>query len=126
MTTMRPIRTLATALLVASLAIAGCGRSQPDQPTPPSQPPTVTTAPTPKAPNPTPPAPNPTPPAPGPTARPRVLSITTIPDLPRQGGFWVQLPPGPGTITVRVRAVNASGTGPSSAPVLVTPVAPGP
>jgi hypothetical protein len=31
MTIMRPIRTLATALLVASLAVAGCGRGQPDE-----------------------------------------------------------------------------------------------
>jgi hypothetical protein len=31
MTTMRPIRTIATALLVAGLAVAGCGRGQPDQ-----------------------------------------------------------------------------------------------
>jgi hypothetical protein len=100
MTTMRPIRTIATALLVASLAAAGCGRSQPDQPTTtPDQPPVVTTAPTPKA-------PNPAPPTPAPTARPRVLSITTIPNLPRQGGFRV-LPPGAGTLVVRVRAVNA-------------------
>jgi hypothetical protein len=100
MTTMRPIRTLATTLLIASLAAAGCGRGQPDQPTTqPSQPAVVTTAPTPKAPNPTLPTPVPTP-------RPRVLSITTIPDLPREGGFR-QLPPGAGTIVFRVRAVNA-------------------
>ena len=31
MTTMRPIRAIATALLIASLAVAGCARSQPDQ-----------------------------------------------------------------------------------------------
>jgi hypothetical protein len=31
MTTMRPIRAIATALLIASLAVAGCTRSQPDQ-----------------------------------------------------------------------------------------------
>jgi hypothetical protein len=100
MTTMRPIRTLATTLLIASLAAAGCGRGQPDQPTTqPSQPAVVTTAPTPKA-------PNPTPPTPVPTSRPRVLSITTIPDLPGEGGFR-QLPPGAGTIVFRVRAVNA-------------------
>ena len=53
MSIMRPIRTIATALLVASLAAAGCGQSQPDQPTtPPSQPPVVTAPPTPPAPNP--------------------------------------------------------------------------
>jgi hypothetical protein len=97
MTTMRPIRTIATALLIASLAVAGCGRGQPS--TPPSQPP-VTTAPTPKA-------PNPTPPTPAPTPRPRVLSITTTPTLPREGGVWGHVPPGAGTITFRVRAVNA-------------------
>jgi hypothetical protein len=53
MTTMRPIRTIATALLVAGLAVAGCARSQPDQSaSPPSQEPTVT-APVTKAPAPT-------------------------------------------------------------------------
>jgi hypothetical protein len=31
MTTMRPIRAIATALLVTSVAVAGCARSQPDQ-----------------------------------------------------------------------------------------------
>jgi hypothetical protein len=99
MTTMRPIRTLATALLVASLAAAGCGTSQPDPPTtPPSQPPVVTAPPTPAP-------PTPTPTAPGPTARPRILSVTTSPTLPRAGGFLV-LPAGAGTLTVRVRAVN--------------------
>ena len=57
MTTMRPIRTIATALLVASLAAAGCGTSQPDQPTtPPGQPPVVT-APPPLHPRPRPPQP---------------------------------------------------------------------
>ena len=53
MSTMRPIRTLATALLVASLAVAGCGRSQPDQSaSPPSQEPAVTAPPATKAPAP--------------------------------------------------------------------------
>ena len=43
---MRPIRSLATALLAASLAVAGCGRSQPDEnASQPSQPPAVTTPP---------------------------------------------------------------------------------
>jgi hypothetical protein len=99
MTIMRPIRTLATALLIAGLAVASCGRGQPDQSTttPPDQPPVVTTTPTPKAPNPT---------TPAPTPRPRVLSITTIPDLPRDGGFRV-LPSEAGILVVRVRAVNA-------------------
>ena len=70
---MRPIRTLATALLVASLAAAGCGTSQPDPPTtPPSQPPVVTAPPTPAP-------PTPTPPAPGPTARPRTERSATTP-----------------------------------------------
>jgi hypothetical protein len=101
MTIMRPIRTIATALLVAGLAAAGCGTSQPDQPTtPPAQPPVVTAPPTPLPPN-----PDPSPPAPGPTARPRILSVTTTPALPRAGGFLV-LPAGVGTLTVRVRAVN--------------------
>ena len=64
MTIMRPIRTIATALLVASLAAAGCGTSQPDPPTtPPSQPPVVTAPPTPPPPN---PDPTPRPPAPPP------------------------------------------------------------
>jgi hypothetical protein len=99
MTIMRPIRTLATALLVASLAAAGCGTSQPDQPTtPPGQPPVVTAPPTPAP-------PTPTPPAPGPTARPRILSVTTSPTLPREGGF-LELPAGAGSLTFRVRAVN--------------------
>ncbi|HZC98772.1 MAG TPA: hypothetical protein VFA46_00795 [Actinomycetes bacterium] len=41
---MRPIRSLATALLVASVAVAGCARSQPDQrDTATGQPPAVTT-----------------------------------------------------------------------------------
>ena len=54
MTIMRPIRSIATALLVASLAVTGCGRSQPDQAPPPAdQPPAVTAAPAPKAPAPT-------------------------------------------------------------------------
>jgi hypothetical protein len=101
MTIMRPIRTIATALLVASLAAAGCGQSQPDQPTtPPSQPPVVTAAPTPPPPN-----PDPTPPGPGPTARPRILSVTTSPALAKQGNF-LRLPAGAGTLTFRVRAVN--------------------
>ena len=39
MSTMRPIRAIATTLLIASLAVAGCGRSQPDQPTTPAGPP---------------------------------------------------------------------------------------
>jgi hypothetical protein len=103
MTTMRPIRTLATALLVAGLAAAGCGTSQPDQPTtPPSQPPVVTAPPTPSPPN-----PDPAPPGPGPTARPRVLSVTTSPVLPKQGGF-LRLPAGAGALTFRVRAVNTN------------------
>jgi hypothetical protein len=49
MSSMRPIRFLATALLVAGLAVAGCGRSQPDQPAAPtSGSPAVTATPTPK------------------------------------------------------------------------------
>jgi hypothetical protein len=96
---MRPIRTLATALLVASLAAAGCGTSQPDQPTTPTGEPPVVTGP------PTPPNPSPASPAPGPTGRPRILSVTTTPTLPRAGGFLV-LPAGAGTLTFRVRAVN--------------------
>ena len=98
---MRPIRTIATALLVASLAAAGCGTSQPDQPTtPPSQPPVVTAPPTPAP-------PTPTPPAPGPTGRPRVLSVTTSPAL-ASDGFWLRLPAGAGTLTIRVRAINTT------------------
>jgi hypothetical protein len=46
MTIMRPIRTLATTLLVASLAVTGCGRSQPGETaSQPSQPPVVTAPP---------------------------------------------------------------------------------
>jgi hypothetical protein len=47
MSTMRPIRTLATVLLLASLALTGCRTSQADEPTTPAaQPPASTTAPT--------------------------------------------------------------------------------
>jgi hypothetical protein len=53
MTIMRPIRSIATALLVASLAVAGCGRSQPDQAPPPADQPPAAAATTPKAPIPT-------------------------------------------------------------------------
>ena len=53
MTSMRPIRTIATALLVASLAMAGCGRSQPtDGAADPSGPPAATAPPVTKAPAP--------------------------------------------------------------------------
>ncbi len=59
---MRPIRSIATALLVASLAVAGCARSQPDQrDTATSQPPAVTAPPATKVPataSPTTPAPD--------------------------------------------------------------------
>ena len=51
MSTMRPIRAIATTLLVASVAVAGCGRSQPDQPTTPAaRPPAATVGPTTPAP----------------------------------------------------------------------------
>jgi hypothetical protein len=50
MTTMHPIRAIATALLIASLAVAACSRSQPDQPSSPAgQPAATTTAPAGKA-----------------------------------------------------------------------------
>ena len=53
MTTMRPIRAIASALLVASLAVAGCARSQPDQnASPTSGPPAATAPPVTKAPAP--------------------------------------------------------------------------
>jgi len=53
MSTMRPVRAITTTLLAASLALAGCARSQPDQSaTPTSQPPSVTTPPATKAPAP--------------------------------------------------------------------------
>jgi hypothetical protein len=97
MSSMRTIRSLATALLVAGLAVAGCGRSQSDQTAAPtSGPPAVTATPTPKAPAPT----------PVPVRRPRILSVTTTPTLLRDGGFLV-LPAGAGTITFHVRAINA-------------------
>jgi hypothetical protein len=61
MTTMRPIRTVATTLLIAGLAAAGCARSQPDQSaSPPSQEPAVT-APATNAPGPADPTPTPQP-----------------------------------------------------------------
>jgi hypothetical protein len=54
MTKMRPIRVIVTAVLTASLAVAACSRSQPDQPGPTAdQPPATTTATVPKAPTPT-------------------------------------------------------------------------
>lgn len=40
-------------------------------------------------------------------ANPRILSITTTPMLPNQGGF-LRLPAGAGTIVFRVRAVNTT------------------
>jgi hypothetical protein len=47
---MRSVRAITTALLAASLAVAGCARSQPDQSaTPTSQPPSVTAFPATKA-----------------------------------------------------------------------------
>ena len=55
---MRPIRTIATALLIAGLAVAGCARSQPDQSaSPTSQEPAVTAPPATKAPGPADPTP---------------------------------------------------------------------
>ena len=51
---MRPIRSIATAMLLASLAVTGCSHSQPQEAPPPAdQPPAATTAPAPKAPAPT-------------------------------------------------------------------------
>jgi hypothetical protein len=53
MTTMRPIRAIATALLVATVVVAGCARSQPDQSaSPTSGPPAATAPPATKAPAP--------------------------------------------------------------------------
>ena len=95
MSTMRPIRTIATALLVASLAVTGCGRDQPDQPTTTSRP----AARRHHSPHPQAPAP-----APAPTVRPRILSVTTTPELARDGG-WLRLPAA-GTVIFRVRATN--------------------
>ena len=99
MTIMRPIRTLATALLVASLAAAGCGTSQPDPPTtPPSQPPVVTAPPTPAPPGPDPPGPRP--------HRPPAHPVGDHHPHPPQAGGFLRLPAGAGTLTFRVRAVN--------------------
>jgi hypothetical protein len=82
MTAMRPIRAIATALLIASLALAACSRSQPDQPAPTvDQPSAATTAPAPKAPTPT---SGPTDPRSGvlPDGRHPVLIKTVDPDRP--------------------------------------------
>ncbi|HET7518260.1 MAG TPA: hypothetical protein VFN05_11295, partial [Actinomycetes bacterium] len=52
----------------------------------------------------------PQPTGPQPTTQPtspRILSVTTVPVLPRQGGF-LRLPAGAGTLTIRVRAVNTT------------------
>jgi hypothetical protein len=67
MTTMRPIRTIAAALLVAGLALTGCRTSQADQSaTPGNQPAATTAAPATKAPAST--TPTTTPPSPKPAA----------------------------------------------------------
>jgi hypothetical protein len=50
MTTMRPIRTIATALLLASVALTGCRTSQADQAATPASAPPATTVPAAKAP----------------------------------------------------------------------------
>ena len=84
MTIMRPIRTIATALPVASLATAGCGTSQPDQPTtPPSQPPVVTAPPHPRT-RIRPPGPRPHPPAAHRVGdhHPRAVQAGELPALP--------------------------------------------
>lgn len=47
---MRPVRAITTALLVASLAVAGCARSQPDQSASPTSQPSVTAPPVAEAP----------------------------------------------------------------------------
>jgi hypothetical protein len=53
MSTMRPVRLIATALLAGTVAIAGCARSQPEQRAiPDSQQPAITAPPTTKAPAP--------------------------------------------------------------------------
>jgi hypothetical protein len=53
MSTMRPVRAITITLLAASLAVAGCARSQPDHSaTPTSQPPSVTAPPATTAPAP--------------------------------------------------------------------------
>ena len=52
----------------------------------------------------------PLPTGPEPTTKPtspRILSVTTSPTLPRDGGF-LRLPAGAGTLTFRVRAVNTT------------------
>jgi hypothetical protein len=77
MSSMRPIRAIATALLVASLAVAGCGRSQPDQPTTPPTGPPVTAAPTPT---------NPPEPVPEP---PQILGVRMLPQPSEQEGGWL-------------------------------------
>ena len=81
MTTMRPIRAIATALLIASLALAACSRSQPDQPAPAAGQPAATTAPAPKAPTPT-SGPTDTQPVVLPDGRHPVLIKTVDPDRP--------------------------------------------
>jgi hypothetical protein len=42
------------------------------------------------------------------TPAPRILEVTTSPRLRTlEGGFWLELPPGPGTVVVSVKATNA-------------------
>ena len=89
---MRPIRAIATALLVASLAVAGCGRSQPDQPaTAPTGPP-VTAAPTPTSP----PEPVPEP--------PQILGVRMLPQPSKQEGGWLLVAD---VVVVKVNATRA-------------------
>jgi hypothetical protein len=103
MSSMRPIRSIATALLVASVAVAGCAKSQPNQTaTGTSTPPAASAPPATKAPA----ADNPTPATPVKTnaAAPRILSVTTSPALPNENG-WLKLS-GAGTVTFHVQATN--------------------
>jgi hypothetical protein len=82
MTTMRPIRATATALLIASLAVAACSRSQPDQPSSSAgQPAATTTAPAGTASAPT-SGPTNTQPVLLPDGRHPVLITTVDPDRP--------------------------------------------
>ena len=42
-----------------------------------------------------------------PAVAPRILSVTTSPTLPKEGGF-LRLPAGAGTVTFRVQATNTT------------------
>ena len=96
MTTMRPIRTIATALLVASLAAAGCGPANPTSPPPHQANRPLSPHPPPLHPRPLGPRPHRPPAHPVGDHQPRAAQAGTLPAAARRGRH----------LTFRVRAVN--------------------